>query len=66
MILAAQNKGVEAEAEAREMVKLSDRSVGSEDSDEGDLLGTVLNKQGRMEAEAHLREALHRKKPFRP
>jgi tetratricopeptide (TPR) repeat protein len=58
--LAAQNKGLEAEAESREVVKLSDRSPGDVQGTGRDLLGIVLDKQGRYpEAEAQIRQALH-------
>lgn len=60
MTLAVQDKDVEAEAEAREIMKIRDRSLGAER--EGwprDLLGLVLDKQGKhKEAEVQIRQAL--------
>jgi serine/threonine protein kinase len=60
MTLAVQDKDVEAEAEAREIVKIRDKSLGAER--EGwprDLLGVVLDKQGKhKEAEVQIRQAV--------
>jgi tetratricopeptide (TPR) repeat protein/predicted Ser/Thr protein kinase len=60
MTLAVQDKDVEAEAEAREIMKIRDRSLGAER--EGwprDLLGVVLDKQGKhKEAEVQIRQGL--------
>jgi tetratricopeptide (TPR) repeat protein len=59
LILAVQDKDVEAEAEAREIVKLTDKSLGSERQNWRDLLGGVLDKQGKhKEAEVQSRQAL--------
>ena len=59
LTLAAQDKDVEAEAEAREIVKLTDKSLGSERLNWRDLLGAVLDKQGKhKEAEVQIRQAV--------
>ena len=58
--LAVQDKDVEAEAEAREIVKITDKSLGSERQNwPRDLLGAVLDKQGKhKEAEVQIRQAV--------
>jgi tetratricopeptide (TPR) repeat protein len=57
--LAVQDKDVEAEAEAREIVKVTDKSLGAERQIWRDLLGAVLDKQGKhKEAEVQIRQAL--------
>jgi tetratricopeptide (TPR) repeat protein len=57
--LAVQDKDVEAEAEAREIVKITDKSLGSERQNWRDLLGAVLDKQGKhKEAEVQIRQAV--------
>jgi tetratricopeptide (TPR) repeat protein len=59
LTLAAQDKDVEAEAEAREIVKLTDKSLGAERQIWRDILGAVLDKQGKhKEAEVQIRQAL--------
>ena len=60
LTLAVQDKDVEAEAEAREIVKVTDKSLGAErQSWPRDLLGAVLDKQGKhKEAEVQIRQAL--------
>src|SRR4029077_13599373 len=56
--LAVQDKDVEAEAEAREIVKISDKTT-TRDGWPRDLLGVVLDKQGKhKEAEVQIRQAL--------
>ena len=64
LILAVQDKDVEAEAEAREMVKVTHKSLGSERQQLArDLLGAVLDKRGKhKEAEVQIREAVRRKR----
>ncbi len=60
LTLAVQDKDVEAEAEAREMVKLTDKSLGAgRQIRPRTLLGVVLDKQGKhKEAEVQIRQAL--------
>ena len=59
LTLAVQDKDVEAEAEAREIVKVTDKSLGSERQNWRDLLGAVLDKQGKhKEAEVQIRQAV--------
>ena len=60
LTLAVQDKDVEAEAEAREIVKITDKSLGAERQNwPRDLLGAVLDKQGKhKEAEVQIRQAL--------
>ena len=60
LTLAVQDKDVEAEAEAREIVKITDKSLGAERQGwPRDLLGAVLDKQGKhKEAEVQIRQAL--------
>src|SRR5207247_10481732 len=58
-ILAVQDKDVEAEAEAREIVKVCDESLGSEREHFRQLLGAVLDKEGKhKEAEVQIRQAM--------
>jgi serine/threonine protein kinase len=60
MTLAAQGKLAEAEREARDIVRLNDKSTTATQSGwTRDMLGDVLDKQGRhVEAEAQIRQAL--------
>jgi serine/threonine protein kinase len=60
MTLAVQDQNLKAEAEAREIVKLSDKSVGAERSGwTRDVLAAVLDMQGKhSEAEAQIRQAV--------
>jgi tetratricopeptide (TPR) repeat protein/predicted Ser/Thr protein kinase len=60
LILAVQDKDVEAEAEAREIVKIRDKSIGAERQGwPRDILGVVLDKQGKhKEAEVQIRQAV--------
>jgi serine/threonine protein kinase len=58
-IFAVQDKDVEAEAEAREMVKVTDKSLGSEIYQHRQLVGAVLDKEGKhKEAEVQIRQAV--------
>src|SRR5215216_2242451 len=58
-MLAVQDKDIEAEAEAREIVKVTDKSLGSERQNWRWLLGAVLDKQGKhKEAEVQIRQAV--------
>jgi serine/threonine protein kinase len=58
-ILAVQDKDVGAEAEAREIVKVTDKSLGDERQHWRWLLGAVLDKEGKhKEAEVLIREAI--------
>jgi tetratricopeptide (TPR) repeat protein len=58
LTLAVQDKDIEAEAEAREIVKIGDKSPGRTGWPR-DLLGGVLDKQGKhKEAEVQIRQAL--------
>src|SRR5438105_1019564 len=58
--LAVQGKNLEAESEARENVKINDKTRGAEQSGwNRDLLGEILEKQGKHEeAEPQFRQAL--------
>ena len=60
LTLAVQDKDVEAEAEAREIVKVTDKSLGAERQNwPRALLGAVLDKQGKhKEAEVQIRQAV--------
>ena len=58
LTLAAQDKDVEAEAEAREIVKITEKTTGPSGWPR-DLLGAVFDKQGKhKEAEVQIRQAL--------
>ncbi len=58
-ILAVQNKNVEAEAEARAIVKVCDESLGSERQHWRWLVGVVLDKQEKhKEAEVQIRQTV--------
>jgi tetratricopeptide (TPR) repeat protein len=58
--LAVQDKDVEAEAEAREIVKITDKTPGRAGWPR-ELLGVLLDKQGKhKEAEVQIRQALSR------
>ena len=58
-ILAVQDNDAEAEAEAREMVKVADKSLGSERESFRELVGAVLEKEGKhKEAEVQIRQAV--------
>jgi tetratricopeptide (TPR) repeat protein/predicted Ser/Thr protein kinase len=59
LTLAVQDKDVEAEAEAREIVKITDKSLGAERQHRRALLGAVLDKQGKhKEAEVQIRQSV--------
>ena len=58
-MLAVQDKDIEAEAEAREIVKVTDKSLGSERQNWRWLPGAVFDKQGKhKEAEVQIRQAI--------